>query len=159
MIGGVYFVLTHQWDWNVVLAGIPFGLSTASINIGKHIDKSREDQQKGVTTLPVLIGETAARYLNMAVIILAYAITLYLVIVPHFLTPVLLIVFLAARDGWKALQRLSKPRPTEPPPGYPIWPRWFSSLAFIHNRNFGNLFILGVALDTLLRFFMPGFWR
>ncbi len=159
MIGGVFFVLTRQWSWDVVLAGIPFGLSTASINIGKHIDKSREDKQKGVGTLPVRTGETMARYLNMAAIILAYAITLYMIAVPRFLTPVLLIVFFAAPPGWKALVRMSKPRPAEAPPGYPIWPRWFSTVAFMHNRRFGNLFILGVALDTVIRLVFPSFWR
>jgi len=159
MIGGVYFVLTHDWSWNVVLAGIPFGLGTASINIGKHIDKAGEDRQKGVTTLPVLIGETAARALNIAAIILAYAVILYSIAVPRFLTPVLLIVFFAAPLAWKAIVRLSKPRPVSAPPGYPVWPRWFSTVAFMHNRRFGNLLILGVALDTVIRLVFPGFWR
>jgi 1,4-dihydroxy-2-naphthoate polyprenyltransferase len=159
MIGGVFFVLTRQWSWNVVVAGIPFGLSTASINIGKHIDKSGEDRQKGVGTLPVRIGETASRYLNIAAIVLAYAITVYLIIVPRFLTPVALIVFFAARLGWKAIARMSKPRPAEAPPGYPVWPRWFSTVAFMHNRWFGNLFILAVLLDTVIRLVFPAFWR
>ena len=159
MIGGVYFVLTRQWSWNVALAGIPFGLSTASINIGKHIDKSGEDRQKGVTTLPVLIGETASRYLNMAAVILAYSITIYMIAVPRFFTPVVLIIFFAAGPAWKALVRMSRPRPKEAPPGYPIWPRWFSTVAFMHNRRFGNLFILGVALDTVIRLVFPLFWR
>jgi 1,4-dihydroxy-2-naphthoate octaprenyltransferase len=159
MIGGVFFVLTRQWSWNVVLAGIPFGLSTASINIGKHIDKSGEDRQKGVGTLPVRIGETAARYLNIAAIILAYAITVYLIAVPRFLTPVALIVFFAAPLGWKAIVRMSQPRPEQAPPGYPVWPRWFSTVAFMHNRRFGNLFILAVLLDTVIRLIFPGFWR
>jgi 1,4-dihydroxy-2-naphthoate polyprenyltransferase len=159
IIGGVFFVLTRQWSWNVVLAGIPFGLSTASINIGKHIDKSGEDRQKGVGTLPVRIGETAARYLNIAAIILAYAITVYLIAVPRFLTPVALIVFFAAPLGWKAIVRMSQPRPEQAPPGYPVWPRWFSTVAFMHNRWFGNLFILAVLLDTVIRLIFPGFWR
>ena len=159
MIGGVFFVLAHAWSWYVAIAGIPFGLSTASINLGKHIDKSGEDRQKGVHTLPVLVGETAARVITIASIILAYAVTLYLIAVPRFLTPVLLIVFFAAPQGLKALGRLWKPRPTEAPPGYPVWPRWFSTVAFIHNRKFGNLFILGVALDTVLRLVFPAFWR
>ncbi len=159
MIGGVFFVLTRVWSWDVVLAGVPVGLGTASINIGKHIDKSSEDRKKGVTTLPVLIGEAAARVLNVAAITLAYAITLYMIVVPRFLTPALLIVFLAAPSGWKAIQRLSKPRPAAAPPGYPIWPRWFSTVAFVHNRKFGNLFILGVAVDTVLRLVFPAFWR
>ena len=159
MIGGVYFVLAQHWNWNVVLAGIPFGLCVASINIGKHIDKRLEDKAKGVTTLPVLIGETAARILNIGAIVVAYALVLYLVFVSHYFTPVMLIVFIAGREAWKALQRLAKPRPTAPPPGYPIWPRWFSTVSFVHNRTFGNLFLLGLLIDSLVRVFIPAFWH
>ena len=154
MIGGVYFVLARGWTantWNVVLDGVPFGLSVASINVGKHIDKLREDKAKGVGTLPVIIGETAARYLNITAIVLAYAITVYLVFGPRFLTPVMLIVFFAVKHAWIAIKRLSQ--------GYPIWPRWFSTVSFVHNRNFGNLFILGVLLDSILRIFVKGFWH
>ncbi len=161
IIGGLFYVLTRQWSWDVVLSGVPFGLSVASINIGKHIDKSEEDRKKGVTTLPVLIGQRAARALNAAFIVLAYAFTFYLVLGPRFLTPVMVLVLSAVPDAWKALVRLSRPRPAEAPPGYPIWPRWFSTLAFVHNRKFGNLFVVGVILDTALRL-MPatsGFWR
>jgi len=161
MIGGLFYVLAGRWDWNVALAGVPFGLSTASINIGKHIDKSGEDRQKGVTTLPVLLGETASRAVNIAVIVLAYAVTLYLIFVPRFLTPAMLIVLFASKKAWVALKRLAKPRPAEAPPGYPIWPRWFSPLPFFHNRTFGNLFVLGVVLDTALAFIpaTASLWR
>lgn len=159
MIGGVYAVLAHQWSWAVALAGVPFGLSTASINIGKHIDKSEEDRQKGVHTLPVLIGQTAARWVNFMAIVLAYVVTLYAIFVTRFLTPALLIVLIAAPQALKALAMLSKPRPAEAPPGYPIWPRWFSVVSFFHNRRFGNLFILGVAIDTAVRLIFPEFWR
>ena len=117
MVGGVYLVLSQHWNWNVALAAIPFGLCVASINVGKHIDKRLEDRTKGVTTLPVLIGETAARVLNITVIVLAYAIVLYLVFISRFFTPVMLLVFLASKDAWKAILRLSKPRPTEAPLG------------------------------------------
>jgi 1,4-dihydroxy-2-naphthoate octaprenyltransferase len=159
MIAGVYLVLAQHWNWNVALAGVPFGLCVASINVGKHIDKRLEDKAKGVTTLPVLIGETTARVLNICVIVLAYFLTLYLVFVSRYFTPVMLVVFLASKDARKALLRLSTPRPSEPPPGYPIWPRWFSTVSFVHNRNFGNLFILGLLADTLLRVFVPSFWH
>jgi len=161
IVGGLFYVLTRQWQWSVVLAGVPFGLSTASINIGKHIDKSDEDRQKGVTTLPVLIGQKAARALNAAVIVLAYAFTFYLVLGPRFLTPAMVIVAFAVPEALEALARLARPRPAEAPLGYAIWPRWFSTLAFLHNRKFGNLFVVGVMMDTALRL-MPatsGFWR
>jgi 1,4-dihydroxy-2-naphthoate octaprenyltransferase len=159
MIAGVYLVLAQHWNWYVALAGVPFGLCVASINVGKHIDKRLEDKAKGVTTLPVLIGESTARILNISMIVFAYVLTLYLVFLSRYFTPVMLIVFLASKDAWKALQRLSKPRPSEPPAGYPIWPRWFSTVSFVHNRNFGNLFILGLLADTLLRVFVPSFWH
>jgi 1,4-dihydroxy-2-naphthoate octaprenyltransferase len=159
MIGGVYMVLAHQWSWSVALAGIPFGLSTASINIGKHIDKSDEDRQKRVHTLPVLIGQSAARWVNIMAIVLAYLVTLYAIFVTRFFSPALLFVLVAAPAAWKAIARLSKPRPAEAPPGYPIWPRWFSTVSFMHNRKFGNLFILGVALDLAVRLIFPAFWR
>jgi 1,4-dihydroxy-2-naphthoate octaprenyltransferase len=160
MVAGVHYVLTRTWSWDVVLAGIPFGLSTASINIGKHIDKSAEDRQKGVTTLPVLLGQTASRVLNILVILAAYGVTAYLV-AARFLTPVMAVVLIAGPRAFQALYVLSKPRPDGPPPGYPIWPTWFSTFAFRHNRWFGNFFVLGVALDTALRLIpaTSGFWR
>lgn len=159
MIAGMYLVLTGNWNWNVALAGVPFGLCVASINVGKHIDKRLEDKAKGVTTLPVLTGETFARILNISMIVLAYVLILYMIFATRYFTPVMLLVFFAAQEAWKALSRLSKPRPAEAPPGYPIWPRWFSTVAFVHNRRFGNLFILGLLADTLLRVFLPAFWH
>jgi 1,4-dihydroxy-2-naphthoate polyprenyltransferase len=159
MIGGVYFVLTGQWDWAVILASIPVGLNVVTINLGKHTDKMREDKVKGVRTLPVLVGEIAARYITMSAIVLSYIITLYLIFVTHFFTPVMLLVFIAIKPAQIALQRMSKPRPTEPPAGYPIWPRWFSTVCFVHNRVFSNYFVLGLIIDTALRFVFPTIWR
>lgn len=161
MVAGVYSVLAKGFTgtiWEVALAGIPFGLSVASINIGKHIDKMTDDRKKGVRTLPVVIGEKAARYLNMVVIILIYAIILYLIFLPHYFTPVMLLVFLAGKRALYAIGVLTKPRPAEPPKEWPGWPTWFSGFAFYHNRLFGNLFVLGLLIDTLLRLFLPGFW-
>ncbi|HEY9595666.1 MAG TPA: prenyltransferase [Spirochaetia bacterium] len=159
MIGGVYMVLAHQWSWLVALAGVPFGLSTASINVGKHIDKMTEDKAKGVHTMPVLVGQTAARWINFSFIVLAYLVTFALIFVWHFFTPVLLVVLFAGQKALFALGVLTKPRPAEPPAGYPVWPLWFSTFSFAHNRWFGNLFILGVIVDTTLRLVVPGFWR
>ncbi|MFH2101988.1 MAG: prenyltransferase [Chloroflexota bacterium] len=159
---GVYLVLSQgAWTentWLVALAGVPFGLSVASINVGKHIDKLDDDKKKGVGTLPVKIGEQAARYVNMAGLVLTYAVILYLVFVPHYFTPVMLIVLLAWKRALLAIGVLTKPRPVEPPKEWPGWPTWFSGFAFYHNRMFGGLLILGMLADTLLRVFLPGFW-
>jgi 1,4-dihydroxy-2-naphthoate octaprenyltransferase len=152
LVAGVYLVLAKGvWTdnvWNVALAGVPFGLSVVSINIGKHIDKSADDRKKGVGTLPVRIGEKAARYVNMAVLCLIYLTILYLIFVPRYFTPVLLIVFIALPRLLLALRTHTRPRPPEPPKEWPAWPTWFSGFAFHHNRLF----------DTLLRIFLPSFW-
>ncbi|MCL4530740.1 MAG: prenyltransferase, partial [Chloroflexi bacterium] len=159
MIGGVYYVLTGLWSWLVVLASIPVGLNVVTINLGKHTDKRKEDLGKGVRTLPVLLGETASRYITMSAIVLSYLITIYLVFVAHFFTPILLLIFVAIKPAQVAIQRLSKPRPDAPPAGYPIWPRWFSTVCFVHNRVFSNYFVLALIADTLIRTFFPAFWH
>ncbi len=161
MIAGVYVVLARGWTenaWLVTLAGVPFGLSVASINISKHIDKLADDRQRGVGTMPVRLGEKVARYINIAALVLIYVVIAYLIFVPRYFTPIMLIVFLAGKRLLLALNMLSKPRPDEPPEDYPGWPVWFSGFAFFHNRMFGGLLILGLILDTLLRVFVSGFW-
>jgi 1,4-dihydroxy-2-naphthoate octaprenyltransferase len=161
MIAGVYFVLAigagvHEPAnlWYVALAGIPFGLSVASINVGKHIDKSEDDRKKGVGTFPVRVGEKFARAANQLAIILTYAVIIYLVVV-HYFTPILLIVFFAGKRALLVLGVLNKPRPVEPPKEWPAWPTWFSGFAFYHNRMFGGLLILALIIDSALHVFTP----
>jgi len=159
MIGGVFFVLTGVWDWTVILASIPIGLNVVTINLGKHTDKLKEDKVKKVRTLPVLVGEPAARFITISAIVLSYVITLYLIFVDRFFTPIMLLVFVAYKPAMAAIQRMSKPRPDGPPEGYPIWPRWFSTVCFVHNRVFSNYFVLALIIDTLIRTFFPTFWH
>jgi 1,4-dihydroxy-2-naphthoate octaprenyltransferase len=42
-----------------------------------------------------------------------------------------------------------EPRPTEPPPDYPVWPLWYVSAAFYHNKLAGMLFVLGLILNLI----------
>ena len=156
MIGGVYLTLAliNGGDssnvWNVVLAGIPYGLGVASINIGKHIDKHDDDKAKGVGTFPVRVGEAFARRVDQASIVLIYVVIAYLVFVPRYFTPVMLIVFLAFKHALTAIKVMNTPRPPKAPEGFPFWPTWFSAFAFNHNRQFGGWLILGLIVDTIL---------
>jgi 1,4-dihydroxy-2-naphthoate octaprenyltransferase len=161
MASGVYLVMAGgmvDTVWQAALAAIPFGLSVVSINIGKHIDKSAEDRTKKVGTLPVVIGEKAARYVNIVVLALIYLVILYLIFVTQYFTPVLLIVLIAGKRLLYAIGVHTKPRPVEPPKEWPAWPTWFSGFAFYHNRLFSNLFVLGLIADVILRLTLPGFW-
>lgn len=162
MIGGGYYVLAHTWDWNVVIASLPYVLGVTTVIFGKHIDKRDIDRAKKIYTLPVLIGEKAARYSVLAMMILPYLFTAYLVAVKFF-TPVMGIVLFALPTFFKIYPALLKPKPAERPAEFPDgqggWPLYFAPLGFWNNRSFGTLFMLGLLLDVALRLVFPAFWR
>jgi len=156
MIGGGYFVITGVWDWNVVIASLPYALGVTTVIFGKHIDKYKGDKAKHIYTLPVLLGEHLARYIVVAMTVAQYLTVLYLVITGFF-TPVMLVVFLALPVFFKVLlQMYRSPKPEERPAEYPAdsWPLWFVATAFIHNRRFGLLYLGGLILNTILTLFI-----
>lgn len=152
MIGGGYFVITGTWSWTAVIASLPYALGPTTVIFGKHIDKCAEDKAKHIHTLPVILGERSARLIVSVMIVLQYATVLYLIITGYF-TPILLIIVLAFSMLKMALTQYQKPKPVEPPAWYPkdVWPMWFVSLTFVHNRRFGLLFLAGLIGDLILR--------
>ena len=150
MIGGGYYVLTQQWNWNVVIASLPYVLGVTTVIFGKHIDKLDMDQQKGIHTLPVVIGEKASRYAVLAMMIAPYLFTLYLIAIKFF-TPVMLIVFLAVPAFLQIYPKFLKPKPATRPEGQIGWPLYFVGYAFVNNRKFGSLFMFGLLIDVFLR--------
>ena len=158
MIGGGYYVLTGYWDWYVAIASLPYVLGVTTVIFGKHIDKILPDTQKGIHTLPVVIGEKAARYTVLAMMIIPYFLTAYL-IATKFFTPIMAIVVFAIPAFLKIYPIFLKPKPQTPPEGQLGWPLYFVGYAFYNNRKFGSLFMLGLLVDAALRIFMPAFWR
>jgi len=162
MIGGGYYVLTHHWNWSVAIASLPYVLGVTTVIFGKHIDKISVDTAKKIHTLPVVIGEKAARYAVMAMMVLPYLFTGYLILA-RFFTPVMLIVLFAIPALRESLPPLMKPKPETRPEGFPDgqggWPLYFAPIAFRNNRSFGSLFMLGLLIDVALRIFLPTFWR
>lgn len=151
MIGGGYFVITGQWDWNVALAGLPYALGPTTVIFGKHIDKLREDKAKGIHTLPVIIGETAARYSVLVMMALQYLLVIALVI-SGFFTPAMLIVLVGLLQNRWVWGMLTRPKPAQPPAvDRTGWPMWFVSMVFIHNRTYGMLFLVGLIIDTIIK--------
>lgn len=152
MIGGTYFMVTDRWDWDVVLAGLPYALGVTGVIFGKHIDKYAVDRSKGIRTLPVLLGERASRYTVLGMLAAQYVVVVYQVLTGFF-SPALLVVFLATRTFLLVSSIYHRPKPAEPPDFFPkgIWPLWFVAFAFEHNRRFGLFFLLGLLGDLLLR--------
>jgi 1,4-dihydroxy-2-naphthoate octaprenyltransferase len=151
MIGGGYFIITGAWDWNVVLAGLPYALGTTTVIYGKHIDKLEADKAKGIHTLPVIIGEKAARRSVQVMIALQYLLVIALVISGYF-SPVMLVVLGALYFLPRVWKMLDEPRPAEPPADRKdAWPLWFVAGAFYHNRVYGLLFLLGLILNAAVK--------
>jgi 1,4-dihydroxy-2-naphthoate octaprenyltransferase len=89
------------------------------------------------------------------ILVAQYVFVAYLVAIGFF-TPILLIVFLALPKLLPTLRVLRAQRPSGPPAGYPerVWPGWFVAHAFVHNRRWGSLFLLGLIGDVLARNFI-----
>ncbi len=164
MIGGGYYVLAHTWSWEVIIASLPYVLGVTTVIFGKHIDKFNIDKSKKIYTLPVVIGEKAARYSVLTMMILPYLFTFYL-IATKFFTPIMLIVLLAIPTFRQVYPALLKPKPETRPEGFPDgqggWPLFFAPLSFQNNRKFGSLFMFGLLIDVALRLILltQNFWR
>jgi 1,4-dihydroxy-2-naphthoate polyprenyltransferase len=154
MIGGGYYVITGAWSWTVVIASLPYALGVTGVIFGKHIDKFNMDKERGIHTLPVIIGERTARYTLLAMLILQYLLILVLVL-SGFYTPVMAAVLLAIPTLRKIWPMFGGPKPAERPADYPdVWPNYFVAAAFIHNRSFGVWFMLALIVDSILKVYI-----
>ncbi len=150
MIGGTYFVTAGTLPTSGVwLATIPYGIAVATVLMGKHIDKIEADTAKGIRTLPVILGEKTSLSLNMALMVGFYLVVLALVLTGT-LGVWLLLVALALPRLKTVYQLYREPKPSEPPEGYTVWPLWYVSWAFYHNKRAGLLFVLGLLLNLLV---------
>jgi 1,4-dihydroxy-2-naphthoate octaprenyltransferase len=152
MIAGAYYVITGRVDGNVALAGLPYALGATTVIFGKHIDKIDDDRAKRIHTLPVIVGERAARAVVAAMLLLQYALVFYLVLTGFF-TPVLLVVLFALPKLRDALAIYRAPKPKTRPAAYPAdtWPLYYVAYAFAHNRRYGLVFLVGLVTDVVLR--------
>jgi 1,4-dihydroxy-2-naphthoate octaprenyltransferase len=149
MIGGTYYVTAGSippWVW---VASIPYAIVVTTVLIGKHIDKYEQDGARGIHTLPVLLGKDVSLRLNQALMIGFYVVVVALVVAGS-VGPGVLLVGLAIPRLVQVLKAYSQPKPAAPPPGYRVWPLWFVSLAFFHNKRAGALFVLGLVVNAVL---------
>ncbi|HEY9594873.1 MAG TPA: prenyltransferase [Spirochaetia bacterium] len=162
MIGGGYYALTRHWSWQVIWGSAPYVLGPTIVILGKHIDKIRLDAEKGIRTLPVLIGEAAARRLVQVLLVVPFAVVAVLVATRYF-TPALALCLLALPALVRTFATFGSPRPETRPEGFPEgkggWPLYFAPTAFVYTRSFGLWFLVGMAGECALRVIFPSFWR
>jgi 1,4-dihydroxy-2-naphthoate octaprenyltransferase len=151
MVGGTYYVMTGSWNWDVTWLSLLYALGPTSVLFGKHIDKLDLDRDKGVRTLPVILGEARARHWVIGMLLSQYLGCLALVLAgrAHWL---LLVVFANLFVLKRLLDVFRAPKPAAQPEHFPdnIWPLWFSAFAFDHTRKFTTLFVSSLLIGLLL---------
>jgi len=151
MVGGSYFVITGQGSGDVAVASLAYALGPTAVLFAKHIDKLEADREKGIRTLPVLLGERLSRSVIPGLLVGQFAVIAYGIGTGYF-TPAMALTLLAAPGLGRVFAVTSKPRPDEPPPELPegVWPLWFVAVTFAYNRRFGAWFLLALVVDVAL---------
>ena len=147
MVAGTYFITAGSlpgWVWG---ASLPYGLLVTTVLFGKHIDKLELDRAKGVNTLPVMLGDPLARRVNQVLMVGFFASVIALVLAGTFGVWTLAVLGATPRLI-RVLKLYQRPKPSEPPPNYPVWPLWFVGAAFLVTRQAGALLALGLVINA-----------
>lgn len=155
MVGGTYYIQTQTLPLWVLIASLPYALGVTTVLFGKHLDKVDFDARNKTNTMVVLLGEERARSLTKILVALMYVSTSALVLTGIFLPTALLVLFALplAVSLWKIF---SEPKPKTPPEWAIGWPLYFVGVAFVHNRRFGMLYLLGIILNIAINLLFPG---
>jgi 1,4-dihydroxy-2-naphthoate octaprenyltransferase len=146
---GTYLAATGTIDGIVVLSTLPWGAIATAVLFGKHLDKIEADRSHGVRTFVVRIGEHRARIGALLLLVFGYvSISLFALagIFPWIVAP---LAGVAALSALPAMKIVAAPRPSAAPSGYPLWPLWHVSAAFLAGRPAMLALLLGLVLGTL----------
>jgi 1,4-dihydroxy-2-naphthoate octaprenyltransferase len=151
MVGGSYFVITGDWSNEVAFASLAYALGPTAVLFGKHTDKLSFDSDKGIRTLPVLLGESLSRKVTVALLLAQYPVIGYL-IYTGFFHPVMLISFASMFSLKRVFEVFAHPRPERAPSSLPegVWPLWFVGVTFWFTRRYSGFFLIGLVLDVIL---------
>jgi len=153
MTGGTYFVTAGEMPTWVLAASLPYAVLVTAVLFGKHLDKLAADEEKGIRTLPVMLGDAGARFATQWLIGSFFALVAILV-----LTGALglwtLAVFIALPRAVKVIGVFGEPKPETPPENVPIWPLWYVAWAFVLTRLAGLLFAAGLAANAIFPIFL-----
>lgn len=149
---GTYYVMSSNMPLHSWLASIPYGLVVTNVLFGKHLDKYEKDKEKGVLTLPVLLGWKNAilfAKINSAL----FYITVIILVLFRIISPFTLITFFSINRFRFFISILNTPKPQEKPKDFvDIWPLWYVAWAFWFNKLAGGLFIIGLVLGIIYEF-------
>ncbi len=145
MIGGSYYVIGGSVPDYVYWVSFCYALGPTAVLFGKHIDKAAADRQKGVYSLPVILGQAWARRCVVGMLLCQYLMLVGLIIAGA-LHPVTLCAALVAPVSWATSRVFLRPTPAQRPAAFPaeLWPLWYAPHAFNHTRWFSAGFIIAL---------------
>jgi len=149
MVGGAYYAATGTIPGAVILASLPYALLCTTVLMGKHIDKIPWDEPDGTHTLPVIMGEAAARRLTQAMFV-AFYVSIFALVIARVLPVASVLVVASFPILRRTFAYYSQPKPEVSPMPNPVWPLWFAALSFLVTRRAGGLFVLGLAIGAAL---------
>jgi 1,4-dihydroxy-2-naphthoate octaprenyltransferase len=153
MIGGTYFVTAGEMPPWVLAASMPYAILVTAVLFGKHLDKLAADEEKGIRTLPVMLGDAGARFATQW-LIGSFFVLVPILVLTGSLGVWTLAVFVALPRSLKVIRVFGEPKPETPPENVPIWPLWYVAWAFILTRLAGVLFIAGLAANAIYPIFL-----
>src|SRR5262249_28980067 len=124
MVGGTYYAATGTIPGAVILASLPYALLCTTVLMGKHIDKIPGAGPDRPHTVPVIMGEAAARRLTQAMFVAFYA-SIVALVIARVLPVASLLVFLSLPLMWKVYAAYSQRKPEKSPFPNPVWPLYF----------------------------------
>lgn len=151
MVAGTFRMVAGYGSGEVLALAALFGLGPTVVIFAKHTDKRADDLERGIRTLPVLLGDPVARWTWVSLGALQIAAAILMAWTAGRPGLLLLVGALPALIG--CLRLAASPRPESRPPGYPehVWPLWYTAAAFRFARLSGLLLALAVLLDWLIR--------
>ena len=176
MVGGTFMALTGESFGtaalnNAFLVSIPFGLTSMTVVMGKHMDKYEADTAKPVHTLPVIIGMNWASKVCQFTIISFFIFSLVTIIEGHY---AMAVVIFALPRAIYVMKKFNDPIPDTQKEAFdiafealplhlkekvveqdmedifPVWPLWYVAWAFHFVKIAGAMFVLGLVIDTLI---------
>ena len=149
MVGGAYYAATGTIPGAVVLASLPYALLCTTVLMGKHIDKIPWDSADGTHTLPVIMGEAAARRFTQAMFV-AFYVSIAALVIARVLPVASVLVVLSWPVFRRTFDAYSRPKPDVSPIPNPVWPLWFAAMSFLVTRRAGGLFVIGLVIGAIL---------
>jgi 1,4-dihydroxy-2-naphthoate octaprenyltransferase len=80
MVTGAYFVQLQTFSMDVIWISLPFGVLVALVLLANNIRDIANDRQKGILTLPIILGHRNGMRFYVALVVLAYLAVVWMAI-------------------------------------------------------------------------------